>query len=859
MHLIPDNSLEQPITSDLDYELRTKMQELINHGARFYILRSDTKIPDGKWGGKKKNIPGITSSDLIMCYDVGQATCLVPSSVNAVVLDNDYLEGEELIEFETQVEDDILINVPSQTTPRAHVWFPCKHDVKEGGWQYKCTTAGEIKSYGIVAIKTLARLYNVVNVLHDYLHGSKSKTSLPKDYFDQFRKRGVRFSEPIEPARRRLACTTVEIEQHIEHYKTGDNPAYQTDDGKWTNFPCIYQHDRKHIHSKDTRGAYYNPADGYHGCTAHEAHSGYARDAEVELRGGARDGAGRPVGITDTHERERETYIPPEERDCTKDIPLRLQATRSEYTDIERIVHYRKDRIIRIRTNLELTYGFLEIGLWREMPTRFSGIVGGEIMDNLLPARKSALTELKEFLKKHIDGDEYSQEEYDLDIAMFKSLPYSHSHRQKVARHLKEIVVGTTGASMLRTVRREEIDNFHKHSVIPFEQGGAISLRSGDTIDDTELATYLLTGAWGTLPDGFNYVELLKSDSATLQGLKELFSDNGRFAGALTLFARYFHGIGKDIDVLRAQQANYGKSTLINLFRSAFPGMVKELDGSTVFGRKETRFNPFTDAMSSSIAVLVDEADKVENMSAPLFLKMTAKTMDVERKGENEVSKPRTGTMVLVGAGWPDLDTTHQGVKERIGVALDFKGHGTFSVDEFNRFQSEESLNFFRAMVIQEAITLYQEAREANEDVLEFAKRKIAHLNRKSLLLEERDDELVVWLRNRLKDSAGRISNKDLAILLDDGHKVTGEEIPKGKAVRGFLERCFTGVRKYRTGKDRGWTFDRVSVPSQEVSNVIQIHGERLQPTTEHTETVPSVVDHDYTDFEDLDDEENPF
>ena len=835
MQLIPESQLERPITDAQSALLRNRMQLLIDSGARFYILRSNTKIPAHKWGGKKQDKPGILTADCMDCYLVGQTLGLVPSSVNAVVLDNDYLEGEELIEFETQVEDDILINVPSQTTPRAHVWFPCKHDVKEGGWQYNGTTAGEIKSYGIVAIKSQARLYNIVNALLD----GKGRASLPKDYFDSFRKRGVRFSEPIEPARRRLACTTVEIEQHIEHYKTGDNPAYQTEDGKWTNFPCIYQHDRKHIHSKDTRGAYYNPADGYHGCTAHEAHSGYARDAEVELRGGARDGAGRPVGIPNTN-----AGRPPEFKEPT-DLALHLRYSQPHAADVERLLHYRKEDLIFIRykTARQLAVfnsdSTLEIFAYNKTSAHQSSI-----HYQLTLARKSALEDLKKFLKENEEDEEIRREHID---KFLEKLPNSARHVQGTTSLLiNRTHSGVDEIGTIKTINIEDVDCFHKYSVLPTYSTGAISLKDGSQLPKEAIKQCYFTGRWTSLADGFDYKAILKSNSTTLTMLRQMFSEQGRFAGCLTMFARYLHGTTKDIDIIKAEQSNYGKSTLLALFRKAFPRLVKELDGSTIFGRKETRFNPFTQAMTEHLAVLIDEADKVEDINPALILKMTSTTLDVELKGQDEETKERTGTMVLIGANWPDIDTTYQGVKERIAVALDLKGHDILTRKEYEDCNTDEAVQFFRAMLIEEAVSLYQQSLKVGEHVLEFAKAKIAHLNKRTDFIDSRKNQLVLEVQREI-GHLGRVSNKELSDLLERLAKETGETQPKGKNVRAFLERCFTGVSSYKSGSSRGWSYEpirRLEVKSTS-GNVISTNFEQTKIETPQNEDDPVIGEDD--------------
>ena len=128
--------------------------------------------------------------------------------------------------------------------------------------------------------------------------------------------------------------------------------------------------------------------------------------------------------------------------------------------------------------------------------------------------------------------------------------------------------------------------------------------------------------------------------------------------------AKHLRGTDKIVDVAVFRVSNAGKSTLCRWLELALPGIAVTLDGSDAFSGQALRFTAIGRRLVRYRLVLIDEADKMTERPHPAALNsLTAPTVRIEHKGQDDDYQERIGTAFFIGADYPNLNSSRPGVR----------------------------------------------------------------------------------------------------------------------------------------------------------------------------------------------------
>ena len=125
-------------------------------------------------------------------------------------------------------------------------------------------------------------------------------------------------------------------------------------------------------------------------------------------------------------------------------------------------------------------------------------------------------------------------------------------------------------------------------------------------------------------------------------------------------------GVARDLMAVKVKESGAGKSMAFDLMSEATNDAIHREEDSTEYSEaKGDRFSAGSVLLTKHLVVAYDEVDKSGPMKAKTLNRLTNPGLGIELKRENRIRIPRTGSIYFVGADWPEVDISEQGVKER--------------------------------------------------------------------------------------------------------------------------------------------------------------------------------------------------
>ena len=258
-------------------------------------------------------------------------------------------------------------------------------------------------------------------------------------------------------------------------------------------------------------------------------------------------------------------------------------------------------------------------------------------------------------------------------------------------------------------------------------------------------------------------------------------------------------GPGKFIDTLVASQSNWGKDTLFDILAVAMPGTCMRVDARKALSSQGDKFSVVTAALASYYWVMMNEIDKVpDSIPVGQLNTMTAETVTVERKFENAHTELRIGSGWLVGADFPNFDTSGQGLPERMRWV--FRTDSTDTLSPSDRMEAREQAGQLRNYLFQHAVRIWNEQGinyGLHEDECECGQCAAS----RSMFERGKNVDLMILREMFVRDDNGTVSNEDIKEHLPD------PDIYKTTALKALVQQAFPGIIPKRIGKngDRGW------------------------------------------------------
>ena len=266
---------------------------------------------------------------------------------------------------------------------------------------------------------------------------------------------------------------------------------------------------------------------------------------------------------------------------------------------------------------------------------------------------------------------------------------------------------------------------------------------------------------------------------------------NGIFAPLIERAGCWLTGTAKRIDVVVIEQSNAGKSTFADLFMRAMPGYSDFLTANHAFGTH--RFTPAGFALCRHRVAWVDEADKWEREIGPDQLNpMTGSTLSLEAKGEDAVSMPRIGTMVLLCGGFPKINPDAQGMAQRLQWVMVIEDAQEMPAEDRALLMRPDAIECLRHLLYESAHKAAQSPNRWLELEVDRAK------DREALFGATRHPliQLVLDTFERVGEPRMTMDEIHRALRLDEDSGVSDH------AMAGILKQAFPGI-KLTQGRDK--------------------------------------------------------
>ena len=329
-----------------------------------------------------------------------------------------------------------------------------------------------------------------------------------------------------------------------------------------------------------------------------------------------------------------------------QNLPAHLRPTPAEDTDMARILEYMKDHII-IVNNKDVYIRTLQ-GSWDMIEVERANGFLDNILNNV---RKQALDAA--------EAHEYGGTEYKIRLA--RSFRATNNHIKAITGRLLSLAARTDHG--ITTIKLKDFNNRILHNPTLPLQYGAIDLTSGIILTPEEYAPYhtLETQFWAT---DYN-PEILNKKSIGCEAARYLIEDHY----GIELISRIAYHLvisSKSVDIINIPESSAGKTALAEWLKLSI-GNVGFDSRSRSLTTKGDTYSQATAPLTEYLLYFFDEVDKMsEDIPAGVLNEMTSEDLTITKKYQNPTPLPRTGTGILMGADWPPIDTTAQGLDTRI-------------------------------------------------------------------------------------------------------------------------------------------------------------------------------------------------
>ena len=162
----------------------------------------------------------------------------------------------------------------------------------------------------------------------------------------------------------------------------------------------------------------------------------------------------------------------------------------------------------------------------------------------------------------------------------------------------------------------------------------------------------------------------------------------------------------KEIDVIVIPESNAGKGAYIDSAIAAFGCMTDPGSDAIRNGRN---FSKLEQSMVGYPMGFMDEIDKAGDIKASTINASTAAHFSLEKKGCDPVQRRRYGNLTFVGADWPHVDLTEQGLTQRFPWAyLMPDDRVELSETDYHLLTGQDGVAYLQELVIHMAQDAWQ-------------------------------------------------------------------------------------------------------------------------------------------------------
>ena len=463
-----------------------------------------------------------------------------------------------------------------------------------------------------------------------------------------------------------------------------------------------------------------------------------------------------------------------------------------EKTEGLRVLEFARHRLRRVVAQGGGDYAIIcdGDGMWHRLDWRINDMPVAAVKDAVTAARADTI----EYVN--------SMDREDVAKALEKNWASGSMHWKAMANLMS--IEACSVYQPVEAVSEADLNRRADHKVIPLAGGGAWCLRENRRLSPADTMPMLLMASGWHIPEPDMAGLLL--DGPEIDAMKNVIE--GRFAGVFERLAMRLLGPGKTVDVIQVQLSSYGKSTLFEIVKGAFPGSVDVISGKNAFSQQGTKF----DALGKKLCggpwvVFVDECEKGQG-EKPLIIgsesvtAVTGTVLSVEEKGKPERSMRRTATPVLLGADWPYFNADAQGMKTRFVWALELPDSiGVMTTEERELLLSPAALTYLRTWMVAKAHELL--TKTDNPDEATRTERSNACV---AEMMEARTDPWVIALHAKYREAvAGSVSAKDLTAFFESQHEQLGLEVPHANIRGALMRRAFPHAKSKRNAQGIIW------------------------------------------------------
>ena len=378
-----------------------------------------------------------------------------------------------------------------------------------------------------------------------------------------------------------------------------------------------------------------------------------------------------------------------------------------------RLIIYCPEDILLVRMGRETTAHILSAsGFWK-------AVRGRKVPRELWTLIRKADARARRDLQRRLVDLEIPDSEAEEQVEAF-----ARAARRSLTSHMRIKIADALegmGEEHLNAAVPEEWDRWDKHQVIPLREGGALDLRTGGVLPSKRLAPLRLADPGWSIPTeearpSAEVLMLIKDwehlapvDSPST--FEEVAGTIAHYFGAVLLrLSVHLTGTSKAVDLIRVQKTNAGKSALVDLLEASFGAGVAVPGGTVLAGARGAKgFTQHSDPLTGGTRLaFYNEIDKVRNITSMAWHDLTEALLEVHRKGENPYTVRRTGTAVLLGNDWPEVDAGIDSVKDRVewafsGRTFDDYGDGkwtTLKQAQRDAILTPDGLRFARGFVV---------------------------------------------------------------------------------------------------------------------------------------------------------------
>ena len=324
--------------------------------------------------------------------------------------------------------------------------------------------------------------------------------------------------------------------------------------------------------------------------------------------------------------------------------------------------------------------------------------------------------------------------------------------------------------------------------VIGLDHDKSIDLATGETGAWPERLV-LDTGARISIPDG-------EHEGSEAEGLvMEVWQDRYGM-DLLRRLCSHLLAQSKSIDSVCSELADAGKGTMVSALSAALPGAVGRGFATKLLNRKD-KFTPVTSMLSARRLVFLDEIDKLPELPAGAVHELADDVVQVENKGSDAVSMPRTGQLILLGADWVNTDASDQGIAARLRFFHKFTASETMTPDERAMILSPLGIESLQAMIL-------STCRQLGTGTIDVPTGDPAMRDE---FIARRTPESKSALNETYETGPGFVTFSELSTYLNDNATA-----PSGKAkwsqveVHSAITKTFPNVKREKvTGEGRGY------------------------------------------------------